>query len=90
MEQTQVVLVAHLLAAAIQQLAAHNNEQRWRSNEVVMDQTSEHEAYHERTIELLEQNANLVGDIAIISNAMLGVFICIGVIIIWQLRKVGE
>jgi len=55
-----------------------------------MDNTSEHEAYHQRTIELLELNANLVGDIAIISNAMLGVFICIGVIIIWQLRKVGE
>ena len=55
-----------------------------------MDKTSEHEAYHQRTIELLEQNANLVGDIAIISNAMLGVFVCVGIIIIWQLRKAGE
>ena len=47
----------------------------------------EHEEYHEQTIQLLQASADLLSQIAIMSNAMLSVFVVASVAIIWMLIK---
>ena len=48
--------------------------------------STEHQQYHEQTIHPLQVNANILGEIAIISNCMLGMLIIATAIILWKNR----
>ena len=55
----------------------------WQSQKMsskMTDQSTQHLQFHEQTISLLSE-------IAIISNAMLAVFVVAAIAIIWTLRK---
>ena len=47
---------------------------------------TEHEKYHELTIDLLHTNADILREIALISNGMLGMLVIATMILIWKLK----
>jgi len=47
---------------------------------------TEHEKYHELTIKLLQTNADILREIALISNGMLGMLVICAMIILWKLK----
>ena len=54
--------------------------------EYIESTKSDHVQYHEQTIELLRTNADILSDIAILTNGMLGILIIATLLCIWKLR----